>query len=274
MEEVLTTHVCKSCGNSFTGNYCNQCGERVLTKADRSFQKLATQIFSALTLADNKFASTLWLMVKNPGFISKEFTEGRTVKYMRPISIFFVLNLVYFLFPTIQLFNASLNTQMRAPYAGFIREIIVQKMMSTHILNVDSFSIVYDQKSTALAKLLVMVFVIIASLPLNFIYKKRNRYFNDHFGYCIELACFNLVINTLLLKMLIFVLGIGHYVDDFALTSIFIVTNLYFLVRSGSTFYNQKGWQLFLKSVIMILFLKVALEVYRAILFFLTILSL
>jgi len=271
--EVDTSHICKSCGNSFTGNYCNQCGERVLTKEDRSFKTLANQLFTALTLADNKFISTLWLMVKTPGFVSKEFTEGRTVKYMRPISIFFVLNLIYFLFPSIQLFNASLNTQMRTPYAGFIREIIARKMVNIHVLNVNSFSVIYDQKSTALAKLLVMVFVIIASLPLNFIYKKRNRYFNDHFGYCVELACFNLLINTLLLKVVIFISGLGHYVDDFTLTSIFVITNLYFLLRSAQTFYGQTGWKLFLKSVIMILFLKLALEVYRAILFFLTILS-
>jgi hypothetical protein len=273
MEEALT-HRCKSCGNLFTGNYCNQCGERVLTKEDRSFKTLATQVFTALTLADNKFISTLWLMVKHPGFISREFTEGRTVRYMKPLSIFFVLNLVYFLFPSIQLFNASLNTQMRAPYGGFIREMIATKMVNIHVLNLNSFSLIYDQRSTALAKLLVMVFVILASLPLNFIYKKRNRYFNDHFGYCIELACFNLLINTLFLKVLISLLGIGHYVDDFALTTVFIVTNLYFLLRSGRVFYNQKGWELFLKSVIMILFLKVALEIYRAMLFFLTIISL
>src|SRR6185436_16259474 len=116
---------------------------------------------------------------------------------------------VYFLFPSIQLFNASLNTQMRAPYGGFIREVIASKMVNIHILNLNSFSLIYDQKSMALAKLLVMVFVVIASLPLNFIYRKRNRYFNDHFGYCIELACFNLLINTLLLKVLISILGIG-----------------------------------------------------------------
>lgn len=268
------THICKSCGNSFTGNYCNQCGERILTKEDRSFKSLSTQVFTALTLADNKFISTLWLMVKNPGFISKEFTEGRTVKYMKPISIFFVLNLIYFLFPSIQLFNASLNTQMRAPYGTFITEMIATKMVNIHVLNLSSFSLIYDQKSTSLAKLLVMVFVILASLPLNFIYKKRNRYFNDHFVYCIELACFNLLINTLLLKVLIYVLGIGHYIDDFMLTSIFIVTNLYFLLRSGVTFYNQKGWELFLKSVMMILFLKLTLEIYRAILFFITMISL
>ncbi len=58
------------------------------------------------------------------------------------------------------------------------------------------------------------------------------------------------------------------------LTGIFISSNLYFLVRSSKEFYKEKGWRLIVKSLVMILFLKVALEVYRFILFFITIYSL
>src|SRR5690348_17045203 len=110
--EKLTSHVCKSCGNQFIGTYCNLCGERVLHATDRSFKKLLGNILVAITFADSKFFNTLWLILRKPGFISKEFAEGRRVKYLPPLSLFFVLNLVYFLFPVIQLFNASLNTQL------------------------------------------------------------------------------------------------------------------------------------------------------------------
>jgi rRNA maturation endonuclease Nob1 len=37
MNEVLT-HQCKSCQNTFTGSYCNQCGEKVIAASDRSFK--------------------------------------------------------------------------------------------------------------------------------------------------------------------------------------------------------------------------------------------
>src|SRR5882762_1622440 len=109
-----TTYVCKSCGNHFTGNYCNLCGEKVLHAADRSFKKLLSNMLVTITFADSKFIKTLWLILSKPGFISKEITEGRRVKYLQPLSLFFVLNLAYFLFPVIQLFNASLNTQLRS----------------------------------------------------------------------------------------------------------------------------------------------------------------
>jgi hypothetical protein len=269
----LEQHVCKSCHNTFIGVYCNQCGEKVLQPADRSFQKFLSNILLAITFADSKFVRTLWLVIKSPGFVSFEFASGRTVKYLKPISLFFVLNLVYFFFPVIQLFNASLNTQILSPFSDLLRPIVARKMVVDH-LNLDSFAMIYNLKSVSLAKLLVMVFVILSSLPLNFLYRKRNRYFTDHVGYAVELACFNLFINTMVLAVIASLAGFGHYLNETLLTAIFITTNLYFLIRSGRTFYGEKGWRLLLKSVLMIGLLKVALEIYRLILFFVTMWSL
>ena len=266
-------HTCKSCHNQFTGIYCNLCGEKIIQPSDRSFKKFLSNILIAITFADSKFVKTLWLVLKNPGFVSYEFANGRTIKYLKPISLFFVLNLVYFLFPVIQLFNASLNTQMLSPFSDFIRPIVARKMVVEH-LDLASFALLYGAKSTSLAKLMVMLFVVLASLPLNFLYRKKNRYFTDHVGYAVELACFNLFINTMVLAVIASIAGFGHYLNEMMLTAIFVTTNLYFLIRSGSTFYHETGWRLLLKSVLMIGFLKLALEVYRLILFFVTMWSL
>lgn len=270
-------HICKSCGNTFVGVYCNQCGEKIIQPVDRSFKKFLSNVLVAVTFADSKFVKTLWLVLSKPGFVSSEMSDGRTIRYLRPISLFFLLNLFYFFFPVIQLFNASLNTQlaslntqMFAPYGSFIREVIARKMISIG-LDMPSFTMVYNIKTTSLAKLMVMVFVVLASLPLNALFRKRNRFFTDHVGYSVELACFNLFVNALVLTVLARFLGLGKYLDETVLTVIFISTNLYFLLRSFSTFYRERGWRLIVKSLAMILFLKVALELYRGILFLVTI---
>jgi hypothetical protein len=230
-------------------------------------------VVRAVTLADNKFVRTLWLIFYRPGFVSTEIANGRTVRYMSPIQVFFVLNLVYFLFPIVQLFNASLRTQMLAPLGFLLRQPIAHKMAALH-MNLNSFELVYNLKTVSLAKLLVMVFVVLASMPLNILYRKRNRFFTDHFGLAVELACFNLFINAIAVDLVTTIIPIGAYIGEGVVTWLFIGTNLYFLVRSSHTFYHEKGWRLFAKSAIMILFLKVALEIYRMILFFVTISSL
>jgi len=264
--------ICKSCGNSFQGNYCNECGEKVLKPADRSFKTFLSNMLIAITFADSKMIKTLWLVLSKPGFVSKEFAEGRRVNYLKPISLFFVLNLIYFFFPLIQLFSASLNTQLLSPLREYFQTVVAHKVVSMG-MTVPSFSLIYNLKTTGFAKLMVMVFVVIASLPLNILYLKRNRFFTDHVGYMVELACFNLFVNAITLSILAF-FGLGKYLSEEVLTVIFISTNLYFLLRSGNIFYQEKSWKLVLKSVLMIAFLKIALEVYRAILFFVTIWSL
>jgi hypothetical protein len=269
----LEQHICKSCHNTFTGIYCNQCGEKVLQPADRSFKKFLSNILIAVTFADNRFVKTLWLVIKSPGYVSFQITSGRTVAYLKPISLFFVLNLVYFFFPVIQLFNASLNTQLLSPFSALIRPIVAKRMVVDH-LDLNSFAMIYNLKSVSLAKLMVMIFVVLSSLPLNFLYRKKNRYFTDHVGYAVELACFNLFINTMVLAVLASLAGVGPYLNETVLTAIFITTNLYFLIRSGKTFYHENGWRLLLKSILMIGLLKLALEVYRLILFFVTMWSL
>ncbi len=271
---ALPAQTCKNCGNQFTGYYCNLCGEKVLLPQDKSFKTFLSSIVIAITFADSKFIRTLWLMIKNPGFISREVADGRRVKYLRPLSVFFVLNLIYFLFRTIQLFNASLKTQLNSLHGKYAANAVALKMRALEIHDVQSFSLIYDQKTTGLAKMLVIVFVVLSSLPLNALYRSRNRYFTDHVGFAVELVCFNLVINALLLTLIVSVFGLGGLLDENILTGIFITTNSYFLLRASHTFYLQSGLMLLIKTVLMMGVLKVSLEIYRVILFYVTLWSL
>lgn len=275
-------HTCKTCGNVFTGIYCNLCGEKVIEPKDRSFRNFVANSLTALTLADNRFLKTLWLTIKNPGFLSIEYANGRRVNYLRPLQVFFVLNLVYFLFPVLQLFNSTLRTQMYYLFhSPMVRGMVNQRMLDEGI-SLTGFTMIYNEKTTVLAKLLVVVFVWIASVPLSLIFRKKNRYFTDHVALSIELACFNIFVNAISLSVILLVLSkifkwsgttLGDYLNDTTLTVIFISTNLYFIYRAARTFYGQTGKILILKSALGILGLLLALEVYKLLLFFVTFFS-
>lgn len=272
-------HTCKNCGHVFSGVYCNLCGEKVIEPKDRSFKNFLGGFLTALTLADNKFLKTLWLTIKNPGFLSKEYANGRRVPYIRPLQMFFVLNLVYFLVPVLQLFNTSLRTQMQFLFhSPWVRSFVKERIL-TEGISLEGFSLIYNGKTAVLAKLLMVVFVWLASLPLSIIFRKKNRYFTDHVALSVELASFNIFINAILLSGILLVLSkifkwsgttLGDYLNDTTLTIIFISTNLYFIYRAAQTFYAQKGKILIVKCAFAIIGLFLALEVYRLILFFLT----
>ena len=275
----LTEHTCKSCGNTFTGLYCNICGEKVIEPKDRSFKTFIGNFLTAITLADNRFLKTLWLTIKNPGFLSKEYANGRRVNYIRPLQMFFVLNLVYFLFPVLQLFSSTLKTQMYYVYhSPLVRSMVIGRLTEEN-MSLAGFSVIYDGKTTVLAKLLIVVFVWLASLPLSVIFRKKNRYFTDHVALSVELACYNIFINAILLHLIFFVLSkifkwsgttLGDYLNDTTLTIIFISTNLYFIYRAAQTFYGQTGKRLIFKSALGVIGIILSLEVYKLLLFFIT----
>jgi hypothetical protein len=276
-------HKCKSCGNEFVGAYCNLCGEKVLEAKDRTFRTFLSNILIAVTFADNKFLKTFWMVISNPGFLSKEYAEGRRVNYIRPLQLFFILNLIYFLFPVLQLFNTSLRTQMHfRTHSAIVREMVYSEV-GRESLSLRGYELMYNDKSNGLAKLLIIVFVIVASFPMMAIYRKRNRFFTDHIALAVELTAFNLAVNAILLSL--FLMGVStilhmthlgweKYLNDVTLTIIFVLTNTYFLFAAARTFYNQRGWILMIKVVLGLLGLFVALEVYRLILFLITFWSL
>lgn len=274
--EMIT---CKSCGNVFEGAYCNRCGEKVLDEKDRSFRNFLRSILITTTFTDNKFIRSLILVIARPGFLSREYAEGRRVHYLRPLQLFFVLNLIYFLFPLLQLFNTSLRTQLYLrTHSAWVRALVNEEIQSKGY-DLQGYALMYNDKSDGLAKLLIIVFVIVASLPLALVYRRKNRYFTDHITLSVELASFNLAMNAILLSL--FVMGVSkilhwtdpswsQYLDDTTLTIVFVLTNVYFLFRAGRTFYQQRGIKLLVKVAIGVIGLFLALEVYRLILFLVT----
>lgn len=278
-EPLVLTQECKSCGNSFSGVYCNLCGEKVLQPADRSVKTFLTQIPQFFSFTDNKFLKSLKFIILKPGFLSTEYADGRRVAYIKPLQIFFVLNLVYFLFPLLQLFNTSLRTQMYLrTHSGMVRSMVNEKLAENGF-SYQAYELLYNEKSTSLAKLLIIVFVLLASLPLNGIFRKRNRYFTDHLTLSVELATFNLAMNAIGLSLLLMLVsqlihwthtGWEKYLDDTTLTIIFVMTNLYFLVNACKEFYRETGIRLLYKVVLGLIGLFLALEVYRIILFLVT----
>jgi hypothetical protein len=277
--DIIANNICKSCGNSFHGFYCNLCGEKVLTPADRTFKGFYKNVFTLVDPLNNRFLHTLKTVISRPGSLSREFVEGKRVKFVRPLQLFFLLNLIYFLFPILQLFNSSLRTQMYLRTHSQLVRKMVRARLHEEGYSLQGFELMYNSKSISLAKLLVIVFVVLACLPMNIIYRKRNRFFNDHFTLAVELTSFNLAVNAILLSIVLMVVNniihMAHrewesYLDDVTLTVIFVMTNAYFLFNAGRTFYNQRGFVLILKVLLGLVGLFVALEVFRLALFLVT----
>lgn len=88
--------VCLNCGSTFTGNYCNTCGQH--KKVVRYTLRSAVEnLITALTHINHGFGHTLIELVTRPGYMIKDYLAGKRIRYSRPFTTLFILAAIYIL---------------------------------------------------------------------------------------------------------------------------------------------------------------------------------
>lgn len=94
------TQMCKACNAPLCGEYCQQCGQKLIKREDRTLKHLLYEAFHNLTDVDGKILRTSRTLILHPGRVTKEISEGITVRYTKLSSIFLIVIFAYFLVPT------------------------------------------------------------------------------------------------------------------------------------------------------------------------------
>ena len=87
---------CLNCNAQVAGRYCNICGQENIEPKE-SVIHLVNHFFQDVTHFDGKFFSTLWLLMVRPGFLSKEYVNGRRASYLNPIRMYVFTSAIFFL---------------------------------------------------------------------------------------------------------------------------------------------------------------------------------
>jgi len=95
-EVVPAGELCSNCNAPLHGRFCSECGQRY-EKHVHSFHEFASEAFESVTHADSRVWRTLWLLLSKPGFLTREFAEGRRARYLPPFRLYLVLSVVLFL---------------------------------------------------------------------------------------------------------------------------------------------------------------------------------
>jgi hypothetical protein len=86
---------CDNCGASVPGRYCGTCGQRLEPPIHSlwHFLRIATE---DVTHADSRLWRTLAALLFKPGFLTREFLDGRRARYLPPVRLYLVLSVVFF----------------------------------------------------------------------------------------------------------------------------------------------------------------------------------
>ncbi len=81
---------CKNCQHEFDGNFCSQCGQKVITRR-LTISMALSNFFSTFFNLERGFIYTIKMMFVNPGKVVREYISGNTIKYTNPFRYILVI---------------------------------------------------------------------------------------------------------------------------------------------------------------------------------------
>ena len=125
---------CLNCPADLTGKYCAACSEKRVSKRDFAIGHFARHAVHDLTHFDAKIFSSLIPLIFRPGLLTAEFLAGKRTRYIKPTTLFVLLNLVFFL--------AKERGQSRAQYEEQFTEVACEHQRTTFFFAIPALGVV------------------------------------------------------------------------------------------------------------------------------------
>jgi hypothetical protein len=272
---------CKNCDKELSGQkkFCSNCGQKNIDKLNIKYL-LGTFIDDFFNV-DSKLFQTLKYLILKPGFLSKEYIEGKRAKYLPPIRLYIVLSVLFFFLISINFSNTKVKDSkvnkdeiaitsdmvevsipmkelQKMDYEGtldhyldsittdasVIEGYIVRKSFKSKLEGEGFNDIVLNQIS-----LFLLLFMPFLALLYASCFSRNKKGFVGH-------LIFNFHLNSFIILFLIITLFISwlnlNEVLSYAWSFIAILYIQVYLVRAIILFYNRKWWVALYKYILLI----------------------
>ena len=196
---------------------------------------------------------------------------------MKPVALFLVGNLIYFLFPILSTFNTSLQTQMRGLPSSrlFNVESRVNEKMKELDISYSEFNLAYTAKSSSNSKAMLIILVPLFAIGFSLLGIGRKKFAVDNLIFAFEYAIFILFLNTIVIGYLIYLFNIilkslteiNIYFGEVLLSSLVAISSGYFLLFGIRRFYGYRWVGTILSTLILFFYSAACLLFYRWLLF-------
>lgn len=271
---------CKTCGTLLQGDYCHQCGEKQLRPEDKSAKKWLVDLLSNIWMLDGKLLNSVKYLVFRPGRFASDYAEGIRKPYVKPLNLFLMVNVLYFLTSGFDTFKTELNVQLNGmPYSPLVAEL-VEKQYGTAEDNTKAYQDYekrYNSKTGEVSKLIIIVLAPLLGLLLYLLFRSRGIFLSDGFNMALQFWTYFIITVLLVLPLVVALVtglfgpGILIINGDFELWLTPLI-----LILSGLYMYFQFSWiekkksVLLGKVVLMVVAFLPLIFIYRFILFWFT----
>ena len=161
-------------------------------------RKLLRQAIADITDLDSRLLKSIRALVLRPGFLTREFFDGRRQAYLSPVKLYVLFSVVYFIvfsfFPDKNLFSAE--TIYYTDFTGTAERSIEDAIESSRI---DRQQLL--KKYTSLVSYSVYAVALLFAVLFSLIFIRLKRYFAEHLIYSLHLVSLIFLADIVLLPL-------------------------------------------------------------------------
>jgi hypothetical protein len=95
LRERSDAEFCDNCGIRLNGPYCSACGQRALP-LNLTFHDFFHEFTQELLNVDGRIFQTIRRLVLSPGFLTREYLQGRRARWMTPLRLYLTFSVIFF----------------------------------------------------------------------------------------------------------------------------------------------------------------------------------
>jgi hypothetical protein len=275
-----TAERCPSCDGTIDDRCCAHCGERRPSERVYSLREFAREAFETVTNVERSFLRTLWTLIRRPGELTAAYMRGERVRYLRPLQLFLLVNVIFFFIggASINAYSTALRNHLNtSPYQEQARQIVRDRLPKSGLTD-GQYIVAFDQKTRVLARTLVIVMAPAFAVGLALLSLKRRKPFVQHLVFSIHFLSYVLLLTMAVVYALIVLVlvwraagGSGSDGDFDQLTGLgMAIGTIAFLVPAYRRVYGAGKISAVVKAAVSFALLVAILVGYRMLLFYVT----
>jgi hypothetical protein len=178
---------CLNCGAPLSGRFCAACGQKRIEPEERRLSWFFRALFESALGADGRLRRTIASFLLRPGELGAAWLAGQRTRYLPPLGVFLLVNLVYFVAPPLSDFSLPLADQFGQVGYGAHAKAVVDARLAERGIEMAAYAHRFELEAYSLAKLIIVLHPLLMAPVLALLFLRRRIPLVDHLAIALHL---------------------------------------------------------------------------------------
>lgn len=190
---------CANCGMALVGRYCHACGQAA-EPPTRSLRAFLRQAGADVTNLDSRILRTLGLLLARPGRLTREYLDGRRIRYTQPLQLYLGAAAVFFFVNAYRPFlsfdarTGVVRSSLSAAGVSGRLDAEARASLAARGVSLEVFGERFENTVTGYLPALLVGSVLLFALVLHLLHRRPRRGYLEHAVFALHWSAFYLLL--------------------------------------------------------------------------------